>query len=83
MGGLHLVLSTASGPIDVHVGPAWFVSSKNVTFAKGDVLIVAGSSGAARGADMVIAREIRKGDQVLTLRDARGIPLWAGRNRGR
>jgi hypothetical protein len=29
--------------------------------------------------DVIIAREITKGDNVLTLRDAKGFPLWSGR----
>jgi len=80
-GGLHLVLTSSSGPIEVHVGPASFVSSKNVTFAKGDALTVVGSKVTMAGQDVVIAREIKKGDQVLTLRAAKGFPLWSGRGR--
>lgn len=80
-GGLHLMLSMPSGPIEVHVGPASFVKSKNVTFAKGDALTVVGSKVTMAGREVLIAREIRKGDQVLTLRDANGFPLWSGRNR--
>jgi hypothetical protein len=78
-GGLHFVLTTSSGPIEVHVGPASFVSSKNVTFAKGDALTVVGSKVTMAGQDVVIAREIKKGDQVLTLRDANGFPRRSGR----
>ena len=77
--GLHLVLTTSSGPMEVHVGPASFVSSKNVTFAKGDALTVVGSKVTMAGQVVVIAREIKKGEQVLTLRDAKGFPLWSGR----
>lgn len=80
-GGLHLVVTAASGPIEVHVGPSSFVASKNVTFAKGDILTVVGSKVMMSGEDVLIAREIRKGDQVLTLRDAKGFPLWSGRGR--
>jgi DNA/RNA endonuclease YhcR with UshA esterase domain len=78
-GGLHLVLATSSGSIEVHVGPASFVSSHHVTVAKGDALTVVGSKVTMGGRDVLLAREIRKGDQVLTLRDARGFPLWAHR----
>jgi hypothetical protein len=80
-GGIHLALGTASGPIEVHVGPAWFLSSKNVTFAEGETLTVVGSRMTMGGRAIMIAREIRKGDQVLTLRDASGFPLWSARNR--
>jgi hypothetical protein len=77
-GGLHLILAAPAGPIEVHVGPASFVSSKNVAFAKGDAVTVVGSKVTMAGQEVVIAREIKKGDQVLTLRDAKGFPLWAG-----
>ena len=78
-GGLHLILAAPSGPIEVHVGPASFVASKNLSFAKGDTLTVVGSKLTMAGQEVVIAREITKGDQVLTLRDAKGFPLWSGR----
>ena len=80
-GGLHLILNASSGRIEVHVGPASFVSSKGVTFAKGDALTVVGSKVTMEGQEAVIAREIKRGDQVLTLRDAKGFPLWSGRGR--
>ncbi len=80
-GGIHLLVSTAAGPMSVHVGPAWFVSSKNVTFAKGEAVTVVGSKVTMSDQEVVIAREIKKGDDVLTLRDAKGYPLWSGRGR--
>lgn len=78
-GGLHLTVAATAGPVEVHVGPASFVTAKNVTFAKGDTLTVVGSKATIAGQEVLIAREITKGDQVLTLRDAKGLPLWAGR----
>jgi hypothetical protein len=77
-GGVHLILSAEAGPVEVHVGPAAFVTAKHITFAKGDALTVVGSKVMMAGQDVVIAREIKKGDQTLTLRDEKGIPLWAG-----
>ena len=78
-GGLHLILTAANGPVEVHVGPVAFVSSKNMTFAKGDAVTVLGSKVTMAGQDVLLAREITKGNQVLTLRAATGVPLWAGR----
>ena len=77
-GGLHLTLDTSSGPMDVHVGPLSFVSSKNITFSKGDAVTVVGATLATSGQTVVVAREIRKGEQVLKLRDEKGLPLWRG-----
>lgn len=83
MGGVHLIVNTPSGLAEVHVGPAWFVSSKNITFAKDDALTIVGSTTKMAGKDVVIAREITRGSQTLTLRDAKGLPLWSGPRRGR
>jgi hypothetical protein len=82
-GGLHVLLLTEAGVSQVHLGPASFVSAKNVNLEKGDALTVVGSKITMQGEEIVIAREIRKGDQVLTLRDAKGLPLWSRGNRSR
>ena len=75
-GGLHLIVRTDNGTQEVAVGPAWFVTSKHFEFAKGDAVTVTGARTTVAGTAIVIAREVKKGEQVLTLRDAKGIPLW-------
>jgi hypothetical protein len=78
MNGLHLILHTPAGPAEVHVCPAWYVSSRNVTFAKGDAVTVVGSKITMTDREVLVAREIAKGQQVLTLRTATGTPAWSG-----
>jgi hypothetical protein len=80
-GGLHLILNTQPGPMEVILGPAGFVSSRNFTFAKGDALTVTGSKMTMNATEVLVAREVKRGDEVLTLRDTKGFPLWAGRGR--
>ena len=79
--GVHLVLDTNGETIEVHVGPAWFLQKNSYTFSKGDTLEIIGSKVQLAGADVVLARQIRKGDSLMTLRDARGFPAWSGRRR--
>lgn len=81
LGGLHLILTTSSGPVEVHVGPAWYVSSRNFTFAKGDAVTLVGSKVTIPGREVVVARAITKGQQTLTLRAANGAPAWSGHHR--
>jgi len=83
MGGVHLMVNTPSGLTEVHVGPTWYVSSKNMVFEKGDTLTIVGSSTIVAAKGVIIAREITKGAQTLALRDASGLPLWAGHHHGR
>jgi hypothetical protein len=83
MGGpLRLTLKTDTGSFNVLVGPARFVKEKNFTFAKGDQISVTGSKVKFNGSEAIIAREIKKGDKTLTLRDEKGVPAWPmGRGR--
>ena len=79
---MHLTVRNETAAFEVHVGPLAFASSKGFEFTNGDQLTVIGSKTTMDGKDVVLAREIKKGDAVLTLRDAKGFPLWARRNRG-
>lgn len=78
-GGLHLILRTQAGVSEVHVGPVTFMSAQGFELARGDLITVTGSQVEIGGEAAVIAREIRRGDGVLTLRDAQGFPVWAVR----
>lgn len=78
--GTHLRLRTDSGPMTVQLGPTSYLESQKASFAKGDQVTVTGSQ--VKGA--IIAREVKKGDSKLTLRNKQGVPKWAhGRNRPR
>ena len=81
MGGTHLVVKTESEMIQVHVGPAAYLTEKGITFAKGDTLEIVGSRVTIDKEPVVIAKQIKKGDNTWTLRDASGRPLWSGRGR--
>jgi hypothetical protein len=74
----HLSLKTDKETIDVHVGPSWFLTQNTTGFAKGDQVEVTGSRVKFGDKDALIAREIKKGDETLTLRNAQGFPVWSG-----
>ncbi len=76
--GVHLTLKTSDGEIPVHVGPNWFLDQQNLTIAQGDDLEVTGSRVEFQGAPVIIAAQIKKGDQTVRLREDSGIPVWAG-----
>jgi hypothetical protein len=79
LGGTHITLKTSAETLEVHLGPTAFLNEKKVTIAKGDTLVVVGSRVAVDGDRVFIAKEVKKGDSVWTLRDAAGLPLWRGR----
>jgi hypothetical protein len=76
--GTHLMLKTDAGTLAVHVGPSAYLASKNFTIAKGDKLTILGSRVQYQGSDFLIAKEITKGNEVLTLRNSAGFPMWSG-----
>jgi hypothetical protein len=76
-GGTHLSLKTDKETIDVHVGPSWFLTQNKTSFAKGDQVEVTGSRAKFGEKDALIAREIKKGGETLTLRNALGFPAWS------
>lgn len=78
LGGYHLTLDVGGKTTVVHLGPAWFVDKGTVKPAKGDTVEVTGSMVGKDEGSYVIAREVKKDDKVLTLRNEHGIPAWAG-----
>jgi hypothetical protein len=81
LAGTHLTVKTDVAVFDVHLGPTAYLAEKGITVAKGDVLEILGSRVTINDAPVVIARQITKGENTWTLRDASGRPLWSGRGR--
>jgi hypothetical protein len=83
-GGVHVALKTEQGEVSVHLGPQWYLENQDVKIEPGDRVEITGSRVTVQGKPAIIAAEVRKGDEVLQLRDAAGVPVWAGwRKRGR
>ena len=80
-GGTEVALRTDKGTVTVLLGPASFLSQSDIGVAKGDKLSVTGFKTAVQ-TPYVVARMVTKGDRTLTLRDAQGVPVWAGRGMG-
>jgi hypothetical protein len=76
--GVHLMLKTDTETLSVHLGPVWYVERQDTEIDVGDKIDVKGSRISYEGKPAIIAAEIHKGDEVLMLRDATGIPMWAG-----
>ncbi len=75
--GTHLTLKTEDKSIDVHLGPAAFLKEKGFSFAKGDQIEVTGAKTEFGGSATIIAREVKKGEKTLILRNEQGIPQWS------
>jgi hypothetical protein len=78
--GTHLVVKTDSGTVLVHVAPGAFLKEMDTSFAKGDQVQVVGSKAPNAQEEEILAREITVGTNTVTLRDEKGVPVWAGWN---
>lgn len=80
-----LVKEKGSGELmEVETAPAWFFRTD---IHKGERIRLTGSLTEERkdGRKLVMARELKLGNQTITLRDRRGFPTWSrgqGRRRG-
>lgn len=81
--GLALVVKTEKETVTVHLGPSWYMERLDTKIVQGDQVEVKGVRATLDGKPVVIAAEVKKGDNVLVLRDASGVPVWAGWGWGR
>jgi hypothetical protein len=73
----HLTLKTKQEKLTVVLGPNWYLARQPWKIHLLDHLDVTGSRLNLEGKPAVIAQEVKKGEQVLKLRDQSGRPLWA------
>ena len=79
--GTHITVKTDKETIPVHLGPNWFMQEQGLTLAAQDKVVITGSRINYQGKPAIIASEVTKGDRVWKLRDATGMPQWAGQGR--
>jgi hypothetical protein len=77
-GGIHMNVKTDKEMISVHLGPAWYLENQDVKIEPKDKVEVKGARTTFAGKPAIIAAEVKKGDEVLKLRDDTGFPVWAG-----
>lgn len=78
MPGIHVLMKTADGVVDVHLGPAWYIENQNIIINPKDRLEVKGSWGKVDGKSVLMAMKLMKGDDVFVLRNGDGFPIWCG-----
>lgn len=77
-GGVHMNVKTDKETISVHLGPGFYIENQDVKLEAKDKVEVKGSRITFGGKPAIIAMEVKKGDEVLKLRDDAGFPVWSG-----
>ena len=73
----RLTLKTKQEKLTVVLGPNWYLARQDWKINLLDRLAVTGSRLNLNGRPALIAQEVKKGEQVMKLRDSSGRPLWA------
>ena len=76
--GTHLVVKTESKTVVVHAAPADFLKEIDTTCSKGEQVEIVGCKAPNAPEEEILAREITVGQNTTTLRDDKGLPVWAG-----
>lgn len=76
--GAHATLRTASGDVDVHLGPTSYLQAKHFSLTAGEQVSFAGATSVVNGKSVFLARTAQKGNQVIAIRSPRGTLLAIG-----
>ncbi|MHB8881631.1 MAG: DNA-binding protein [Thermodesulfovibrionales bacterium] len=76
--GVHLTVQISNKTISVHLGPGWYIENQDVKIEPKDKIEIRGSRVTFEGNPVIIAAEVKKGNDSLKLRDENGFPVWAG-----
>lgn len=75
-----LMIEAEGGALGVFMGPSAWFTKQGVTFRKGDTVEVTGLRGARyNGNPALMPRIVKVGNKTVTLRDAKGLPMWEAR----
>jgi hypothetical protein len=74
--GVSLELNTGSQTLHVYLGPHIYVDFEHIKIVAGDMVDIKGVRSVVSGQDVFLAGEVRRGNEVLKLRNEDGVPLW-------
>jgi sporulation protein YlmC with PRC-barrel domain len=76
--GMQMLVQTEDGQSTrVQVGPAWYLERQDLDMQKNTHVQVTGARADIDGQPVLMAREVQFDGQVITLRDAQGMPMWS------
>jgi hypothetical protein len=81
--GAHVIVQTASGQVDVHLGDARLLKQNNFTLAEGNNVRVVGISYAIGDSNVFLARLVQVGNSLIAVRSTTGIPYVPAGIRGK
>jgi hypothetical protein len=72
----HLMVKAGADTLNVYLCPKSFMDDMGMDFGKGDEISLTGSKVKDGDVELILAREVVKGNDSFVLRDAKGDPVW-------
>lgn len=76
--GIRAEVDTGTNVVTVHLGPRWYIQRQDVLVKPKQRVEVTGSDVTIEGRPVLVARHVKTDEGALHLRDANGVPSWAG-----
>ena len=73
--GAHVLIQTAAGPVDVHLGDPRFLQLNKFSLTEGASIRVIGEAVSFPDGTFFLARLVQQGTQVIAVRTTQGFPL--------
>ena len=73
---VELVIKSNEGKVVVYVCPKPFQDELGISFTKGDAITITGAKVKQEESEVILARELVKGQDTILLRDDKGTPIW-------
>jgi hypothetical protein len=72
----ELMVKSGSDLLVIFLCPKAYQEEMSISFTKGDEIALTGSKVKREGSDIVLVREVVKGNDTMVLRDDKGNPVW-------
>ena len=73
---VELIVKSGENKMEIYVCPKPFQDEMAITLSKGDTLTITGAKVKREEADIILARELVRGQDTFLLRDSKGNPIW-------
>ena len=74
--GVEIIVDTGEELRLVHLGPSWFIEHQQEKIKSGQKVTVKGSKIIHNNVPIVVAKWIKRGNEILKLRSEKGEPIW-------
>ena len=76
---MEVTLKSDTGTVEVYLCPKEYLKDMGIELKSGDELEIKGSKVKQGGIDVILGREVIKGNDTIILRDDKGAPVWSWR----